>query len=103
MRPKIHSSKIRSNLEKTKYPKQGKIKRCQLCEYDPKQIIYALRLGTRTRRIYFGLYTVSKSGEFQDGNILQVCRNCFLLGKENEFLRSARPPGAQRKSRHKWP
>ncbi len=100
MRPKIKNhNKFRSNLEETTSAKQGKIKLCQMCEKDPKQVILSLRKRTRRRRIYAGLYTVFNLDDHGE-SLLQVCRRCFLLGKRFRFLRPALPPGAARRTGH---
>jgi hypothetical protein len=101
MRPK-NQSKFRPDSEKTAPDYQSKTnpKLCQFCNKDPKKLIGSLRLKTRRRRIYAGLYTVEMLRIFT-GQILLVCRSCFLEGKRDFSMRPALPPGAAARKRCK--
>ena len=105
MRPKIQNqSNFRFNFENTPPPKpeitDSNI--CELCYRNPEQVVRSLRIKTRRRRIYAGLYTVFEE-DINGRMYLEVCRACFLLGKKKRGLKPALPPGAAARKRVKLP
>ena len=105
MRPKIQNrNKARSDSEKTAPDSQSNTnpKFCQFCAKDPKKLALSLRTKTRRRRIYTGLYTVEML-RILTGQILKVCRHCFLEGKREFSMRPALPASAAARKRCKIP
>ncbi len=105
MRPKIQNrTKCRPNFETTPPPKQEKMDSncCELCGRNPEEVIRSLRIKTRRRRIYAGLYIVFEEN-IHGKMFLEICRACFLLGKKKRGLKPALPPGAAARKRCKLP